>query len=85
MLDSLTSSAGIAMPIRLLLKNDHSFSPEDIAVIVAAFEQTLQELNLVNRDDPATLLIAKVIFEAAKQGERDPEQLRAHAVKQLSK
>lgn len=73
------------MPIRVLLKNDDSFSPDDIALLVGAFEETLRELNLTNREDPATLLVAKTLFEAAKEGERDPKKLRERAVRQLSK
>jgi hypothetical protein len=73
------------MPIRLLLKNDHSFAPDDIALLVGAFEETLRELNLTNREDPATLLVAKIMFDTAKEGERDPKKLRERAVAQLSK
>jgi hypothetical protein len=58
------------MPIRLLLKNDHSFGPE---------------LNLTKREDPATLLVAKIMLEAAKEGERDPTKLRERAVRAFRK
>jgi len=71
------------MPIRLLLRNDRAFGPDDVAILVAVFEETLAALQLINRDDPATLLVAKVIFEAAKQGEMDPQRLRDLAVKTL--
>jgi hypothetical protein len=74
-----------AMPIRLLLQNNYSFEPDEIANLVAAFEDALAALGLVRREDPATLLVAKTIFEAAKQGERDAKRLRDLAVKTLSK
>jgi hypothetical protein len=39
-------------------------------------------LALVDRDDPATLMVGKRIFELAKRGGPDPLQLREAAVKQ---
>ena len=52
--------------------------------LVSAFEDTLRELKLTNREDPATLLVAKVIFETAQKGERDPKRLHEAAAKALS-
>jgi hypothetical protein len=37
------------MPIRPFLKDDHSFGPEDIAKMCAAFESTLRKLGLADR------------------------------------
>ena len=48
-----------------------------------AFEDALRELGLVDRNDPATLMVAQRIFELAKRGERDPTRLRDGAVKSL--
>jgi hypothetical protein len=45
------------------------------------FENCLKEFRLINRDDPATTLVAKAIIEAAKQGERDPDRLRQIVLK----
>jgi hypothetical protein len=42
------------VPIRLFLEHDHSFGPEDIAKMSAAFEAALDELGLVDRSNPAT-------------------------------
>ena len=46
------------MPIRALL-NEHSFGPDDIKLVVTAFEEALQQLSLVDRArvsvDPARL------------------------------
>jgi hypothetical protein len=71
------------MPIlRLIRAHDRAFGPDEIAIMVAAFEDALRELGLVDREDPATLMVAKRIFELAKQGERDPARLREAAVKQ---
>jgi hypothetical protein len=72
------------MPIRFLIEHDHSFGPDEIAKLVAGFEDALGALGLVRRDDPATMLVAKAIMEAAKQGERDPKRLRDLAVEKLT-
>jgi hypothetical protein len=74
---------GRAVPIRLLLENDHSFGP--VATLATAFEEALRALRLVDRDDPATTLVARTIIDLAKRGERDPARLRDAAVASLSK
>jgi hypothetical protein len=73
------------MPIRLLLEHDHSFGPDEITNIVSAFEDALRSLQLTNREDPVTPMVAKIIFEAAKNGELDPIALRNLAVDKFSK
>lgn len=72
------------MPIRPLLKN-HAFGPDEIRVLTTAFEDTLRTLRLTNRGDPVTEIIARKIIELAQQGERDPVQLREHAIDFLSR
>ena len=70
------------MPLQQLLRDQQEhFGPEDIEVLSSAFEEALHELKLVNRTDPATLLVAKRIIALAQQGERDPVRLREGAVK----
>jgi hypothetical protein len=76
---------GVDVPIESILEGDHSFGPEDIAYLVAAFEAALSKLKLAHRTDPVTLALAKLIIEAAKAGERDPERLCAFAVERFSK
>jgi hypothetical protein len=73
------------MPIRLLLEHDHSFDPDEDALLVTAFQNTLSALGLVNREDPATLLVAKRMVQLAKDGERDPARLRDEVIKSLSR
>ena len=63
----------------------HSFEPEEIAVLTAALENALGRLGLVNRADPATLTVAKLIIELAMEGERDPARLCDGALKRLAK
>lgn len=68
------------MPIHHLLKG-HAFGPDEVEVLSSAFEAALEELGLVDRNDPAVQLVAKRIIELAQRGERDPARLREGAVK----
>jgi len=68
------------MPIRLLLEHDHAFTPEEVKVLVDAFEDTLIALKLVDREDQLTMTVAKLIIQFAKEGERDPVRLREAAL-----
>jgi len=61
------------------------FGPRDIVAIGTAFEAALRELRLIDRDDPAVTLVAKLTIEAAMTGERDPNRLSAEVIKRLSK
>jgi hypothetical protein len=67
------------MPLTRLLQ-DAAFGPDEIAVMVAAFEDALRDLKLANRADPAAEIVARKIIELAKQGERDPVRLRERVV-----
>jgi len=71
------------VPIRLLLEHDHAFTPEDIKILVGAFEDALRTLELADREDQMTMTVAKLIIEFAKEGERDPARLRDLVVKTL--
>jgi hypothetical protein len=71
------------MPIRVLLNDDQSFSPEEAKVLVEAFEQSLKALRLVDREDPAILLVAEKVLEAARGGERDMQRLRTWVLAQF--
>jgi len=71
------------MPIRLLLEHDHAFTPEDVKVLIEAFEEALLALKLADREDRLTMTVAKLIIEFAKEGERDPNRLRDLVVKTL--
>ncbi len=71
------------MPIRLLLEHDHAFTPEEVKVLVDAFEHALIALKLVDREDQLTMTVAKLIIHFAKEGERDPARLRELVSKTL--
>ena len=51
----------------------------------AAFEAALGQLGLIERNDLATMAIARVIIGLAKDGERDAGRLCALALKRISK
>ena len=72
------------MPITRLLQ-DTAFGPDEIAVLVAAYEDALRALSLVNRTDLDTEMVAKKIIDLAKQGERDPVRLRERVIEAVSR
>jgi len=77
---------GVILPIRSLLVEEKTFfSPEDITALATAFEDTLRALRLADRNDPIVLMVAKKIIELARQGERNPERLRALVISQFEK
>ena len=64
------------MPIRVLLERDASaFDPDEIKLIVAAFEDSCREL-YVPEGDRRRDEIAFRIFACARTGERDRARLR---------
>src|SRR5204863_6020004 len=44
--------------------------------MVTAFEDTLRELKLANREDPIVLRVANIIIECAEHGMRDAAEMR---------
>ena len=66
---------GPPVPIRVLLHGDVWFEPAEIENLAQAFELALSKLELLDRQDPLAVVLAKLIIELAKQGERDPEKL----------
>ena len=70
------------MPITRLLQSA-SFGPDEIRVIVRAFDDALRTLG-VDRSSLVAEALAKKIIKLAQQGERDPKTLRQHAVRSVS-
>jgi hypothetical protein len=68
------------VPIYALLKSNGSFEPEEVALLGNVFEDVLQTLGLVDREDPLTVMVAKGLVEYAKTGIRDPARLKALTV-----
>jgi hypothetical protein len=56
------------------------FEPEEVTALTTAFVGVLSGLGLVDRHDPAVLMIAKRIIELAKNGQWDPILLRDYTL-----
>jgi hypothetical protein len=80
--DALREDRELVMAIYRLLQN-RAFGPEEIDLMVSAFEQALVVLALKNRDDPATELVAKHIIKVTQTGECDPAAICSQAVAEL--
>jgi len=70
------------MAIHRLLQG-RAFDPEAVHVMVTAFEDTLRELKLADREDPIVQRVAKVIIECAERGMRDPAEMRDCALEAI--
>jgi hypothetical protein len=70
------------MPINRLLARS-SLGPEEIRLLNEAYEQTLRALNLVDRNDPVTEIVAKKIIEISQTITNDPAQISKLAIKAL--
>src|SRR3982074_2053232 len=66
-----------------LLQNT-TFGPDEIAVLVVAFEGALRQMNLIDRADPATEMVARKTIELPGHRERDAVRLRERVVKAMS-
>jgi hypothetical protein len=71
------------MPINRLLQEVGSFGPNEVTLLVDAFEGGIGALG-VDRNDPIAVALAKTIIALAQQGERDPVLLRERALKAVS-
>ena len=72
------------MPLTRFL-GDTSFGPDEIAVLVSAYEAAMRELDLPGPTAPGVQTLAMTIIRFAKQGERDPVRLRERAIDALSR
>jgi hypothetical protein len=70
-------------PTRFL--GDTSFGPDEIVVLVSAYESAMRELDLPGPTAPGAETLAMTIIRFAKQGERDPVRLRERAIDALSR
>jgi hypothetical protein len=60
-----------------------AFEPDEILILSAAYEDALRVLQLSDRQDPITEIVAKKIIEAAQPGERNPRRIREQALREL--
>jgi hypothetical protein len=70
------------MAIYRLIANG-SFGPDEIEAMTSAYEGALTDLQLPDRDDPITELIAKAIVNVTATGERNPELIKDRAINAL--
>jgi hypothetical protein len=70
------------VPNYRLLQN-YAFGPDQIKIMTEAYEATLKSLQLVDRSDPVTQLIAKKIIDIARTNERDPVRITRQAIEEL--
>ena len=59
------------------------FEPEAVICMAKAYEGALVALQLSDRHDPLTELVAKKIVEIAETGERDHARIRDRALEEL--
>lgn len=57
--------------------------PEEIEVLSEAYELTLRNFGLVDRNDPITEMVAKKIVELGQRGVRDAQQMAELATREL--
>ena len=60
-----------------------TFGPDEIEAMVAAYEGAVTDLQLIDRNDPLTELIARSIVNVTATGERDPEKIKERALNAL--
>ena len=72
------------MAIRRLIR-ESVFEPEAIERMTTAYEQALKVLQLTDRQDPITELVARKIIAFAEMGETDPDRLCQRALNALGK
>jgi hypothetical protein len=72
------------MPLTPYLK-EATFDPQAIEAMSAAFEAVCESLQLANRSDPITEIVARQVIEVAGTGERDPVRIRDLVLLALNK
>jgi hypothetical protein len=60
-----------------------AFTPEDITLLVTAYEDCLRELGLADQSDSKTDAVARAVIEIAQTGVRDPSRIRERVMAQF--
>jgi hypothetical protein len=63
---------------------DTAFGPDEIAIMVAAYELGLTQINASGHNDPTAETLAQIVVMLTKQGERDPIRLEQRAIEIMS-
>jgi hypothetical protein len=70
------------MPIRVLFKGKN-LTEDQQAILTAAFERTLHQLNLVDRNDPICEIVARKIMEVGAADGLDPVAISEAAFREF--
>jgi hypothetical protein len=65
------------------LLQEAAFEPEDIERLAAAYEEALRRLQLIDRGDPVTEIVARRIIDIARTGMKEPHEICDRAIEQL--
>jgi hypothetical protein len=68
--------------IRTFIRDEGAYAPDEVEILISAYESALQEIGL-EREDPLALMIARKVIALAKSGERDPKKLCASVITAL--
>jgi len=71
------------MPINRLLAN--TVSLDDVKRLNLAFERALHDLQLVDRNDPLTDIVAQKIIAVGLGGVRDPADIAESVLKEIGR
>jgi len=71
------------MAIYRLLQNS-PLEPEQIKLMTEAYEHSLRRLNITDRSDPMTEMIAAKILAVGQTGEKDPKVISEQAIRALN-
>jgi hypothetical protein len=69
------------MPIKKFLKDKHT--PREVQLLNTAFEQALNLLGVVDRDDPLCDLVARKVIEVGTTGISEPREIAEVAVARI--
>ena len=69
------------MPIKKFLKDKHT--PQEIQLLTTAFEQALNLLGVVDRNDPLCDLVARKVIEVGTTSISEPREIAEVAVARI--
>jgi hypothetical protein len=84
LLSGKLKAASLAREVTMPERFADGFDPATVKAMMAAFDQACERLGLAPTNDALTERLAKAIVEAARNGERDPDKLRATALRSLA-
>jgi hypothetical protein len=61
-----------------------AFDDDTVKVMTTAYEAILQELEVADRSDPLTEIIARKVIDCACSGETDPDRIREIVLKNIT-